>query len=183
MRLRRLDFALAMAQKRLARLKNMIQKDVDALPDLPLAADKDEDGGVSLPAAEAEVKPATIADKRFVLLSKATDEIKKPSESGGWKVASKRQPMQSSTPSGHAQQSDATASSTIRQVFPTSPPSPATTAVLYSMLGKLGPVGSGYCPILPLSKYPYKFVDWQSGEKITDRFFNGGKFFSREWEL
>jgi hypothetical protein len=50
--------------------------------------------------------------------------------------------------------------------------------------GQLGPSKLAYCPIIAVSKLPYKWLrDEDPEEKIADRFFNAGKFWHRPWDL
>jgi len=49
--------------------------------------------------------------------------------------------------------------------------------------GQLAPLDQAFCPILPLSKFPYKFMPKKDSEDVADKFFNAGKFWMRMWEL
>lgn len=50
-------------------------------------------------------------------------------------------------------------------------------------IGKLAPNHQAFCPILAVSKYPYKFVSSQISEHIAQKFFNDGKFWYRAWDV
>ncbi|KAL9052680.1 MAG: hypothetical protein Q9162_005239 [Coniocarpon cinnabarinum] len=53
----------------------------------------------------------------------------------------------------------------------------------HDRLGELAPVHQAFCPIMAVSKYPYKFVASDISESIADRFFNAGKFWDRTWDI
>lgn len=50
--------------------------------------------------------------------------------------------------------------------------------------GQLTPNGQSFCPILPVSKFPYKYIDETVREYVANSFFNAKKFWNcRKWEL
>lgn len=54
------------------------------------------------------------------------------------------------------------------------------------MIGDLGPLGAGYCPILAVAKYPYRFMKGSSTmltEKVASRFFTSAKIWNRKWTM
>ena len=46
-----------------------------------------------------------------------------------------------------------------------------------------GPVEWSFCPIVGISRYPYKHVNRDISEVVADLFFNEGKFWTRHWDL
>ncbi len=50
-------------------------------------------------------------------------------------------------------------------------------------LGQISPPGWSFCPIVAVSKYPYRYLSKPDSETVANRFFNEGKFWEREWEL
>ncbi|OAX84461.1 hypothetical protein ACJ72_01161 [Emergomyces africanus] len=40
-----------------------------------------------------------------------------------------------------------------------------------------------FCPIVAVSRFPYKYVRHDDGERISQRFFSEGKFWKRSWDL
>lgn len=40
-----------------------------------------------------------------------------------------------------------------------------------------------YCPIMAVSRYPYKEIKGELGQRIGSRFFDDGKFWNRPWNL
>ena len=50
-------------------------------------------------------------------------------------------------------------------------------------VGQLTPCGERFCPILALSKFPYKFVQYADSEAVSGQFFAGGQFWARRWDL
>ena len=52
------------------------------------------------------------------------------------------------------------------------------------LIGTLAKPGESFCPIITISKYPYKYIrNEQIKEQIADGYFNGGKFWRRVWDL
>jgi hypothetical protein len=49
--------------------------------------------------------------------------------------------------------------------------------------GRLAPPDLEFCPILALSKFPYKFIEKKSMQSVATEFFDGGKFWDRKWNL
>ncbi|EAW21372.1 3'-5' exonuclease [Aspergillus fischeri NRRL 181] len=45
------------------------------------------------------------------------------------------------------------------------------------------PLDGFFCPLMAISKYPYKFVRKELSQTVASRFFNGGKFWQRVWDL
>ena len=50
-------------------------------------------------------------------------------------------------------------------------------------IGRLAPVNQAFCPVIAVSKYPYKFVSQDISEPIAERFFNDSKFWYRPWDV
>jgi hypothetical protein len=156
---------------RLERLRNIVQQDLDALPDRPAAepivSDSDVSGGVPLELVHAPSKqpeaivqpqlhstPITnepITDRRFILL-KAAESSYNP----------KSMPKSPITPT---------------------PPKPAALSATDLNRGDFGPATQHYSPIVALSKYPYKWCNKTHAQDIASAFFDQGKFWAREWDL
>ncbi|KAK3065201.1 hypothetical protein LTS18_006410 [Coniosporium uncinatum] len=49
--------------------------------------------------------------------------------------------------------------------------------------GQLAPVKHSFCPILPISKFPYKFISGSDSQQVASAFFDAGKFWQRSWDL
>ena len=49
--------------------------------------------------------------------------------------------------------------------------------------GKVAPLGLNFCPLIPITKFPYKFVKREFMQEIASAFFDEGKIWSREWEV
>jgi hypothetical protein len=43
--------------------------------------------------------------------------------------------------------------------------------------------GEAFCPILPVAKYPYKYVPRAESQAVASAFFDNGQFWQREWDL
>jgi hypothetical protein len=157
-------------QARLERLHHTVQADLEALPTLtpePILSDSDSTGGVAL------------------------DSLQTP---GDQSAADAVQP--DNTPSAPQPNPDR------RYVWlpdaessynPTASPVPlANTATLPPSTpllcpdlnrGDLGSATKHYCPIVALSRYPYRWCDKADSQDIASAFFDQGKFWEREWDL
>ncbi|KAF1344164.1 hypothetical protein BDV97DRAFT_403110 [Delphinella strobiligena] len=49
--------------------------------------------------------------------------------------------------------------------------------------GEVAPEGMSFCPILAVAKFPYKYISKRFSEAVSDKFFNKGQFWNREWDL
>ncbi|KAF2101219.1 hypothetical protein NA57DRAFT_18202, partial [Rhizodiscina lignyota] len=49
--------------------------------------------------------------------------------------------------------------------------------------GELAPTNLSFCPVLPLSKYCYKYIGHENSQPVAERFFDKGQFWQREWDL
>lgn len=154
---------------RFERLRKLVQRDLDALPDRsltdPIVSDSDTSGGIALEAAnvpfkhpEAVVQPQPASapitteqntDRRFVLLKDA-DSSYHP----------KSVPNSTATPK------------------PTAPLPPNNLN-----RGDLGSATQHYSPIVALSRYPYKWYNKTHSQDIASAFFDLDKFWAREWDL
>ncbi|GIK01620.1 hypothetical protein Aspvir_005658 [Aspergillus viridinutans] len=45
------------------------------------------------------------------------------------------------------------------------------------------PLDGFFCPLMAMSRYPYKFVRKELSQTVASRFFDGGKFWQRVWDL
>ncbi|GFF47244.1 hypothetical protein IFM58399_08000 [Aspergillus lentulus] len=45
------------------------------------------------------------------------------------------------------------------------------------------PIDGFFCPLMAMSRYPYKFVRKELSQTVASRFFDGGKFWQRVWDL
>ena len=52
-------------------------------------------------------------------------------------------------------------------------------------LGQLAEPNAKFCPIMAVSKYPYRYMDTYTATsaKVSEGFFAGGKFFERQWTV
>jgi hypothetical protein len=52
-------------------------------------------------------------------------------------------------------------------------------------VGELAPRNAEFCPILAVSRYPYKYMDPKSAisDKVSKAYFANEKFWKREWSL
>ncbi|GFF83166.1 uncharacterized nucleolar protein C2C4.08 [Aspergillus udagawae] len=45
------------------------------------------------------------------------------------------------------------------------------------------PLDGFFCPLMAMSRYPYKFVRKELSQTVASQFFDGGKFWQRVWDL
>lgn len=50
-------------------------------------------------------------------------------------------------------------------------------------LGELALPGEKFCPVLAVSRYPYRHVSKELSEIVASSFFNAGKFWERTWDM
>lgn len=51
-------------------------------------------------------------------------------------------------------------------------------------VGSLAEPGEAFCPIIAISKYPYKFVrNHELGQRIASEFFDNAKFWRYQWKM
>lgn len=44
-------------------------------------------------------------------------------------------------------------------------------------------ISTSFCPVVAVSRYPYKYIKGQLSQTIASGFFDQGKFWDREWDL
>ena len=62
-------------------------------------------------------------------------------------------------------------------------PKPTHVPDLAMKPGQLSSSKDLFCPIVAVSKFPYKYLPRSESERVADRFFNAGRFWSRRWDL
>ncbi|KAJ9668170.1 hypothetical protein H2201_001599 [Coniosporium apollinis] len=145
-------------------LQAAIQEDLDALPDL-------EDGGVPVPQEEAAPQPTPEVDgmgtRSIRILTAPAGEVSHFTEIMEVPKAVTTPKAAASSPAGGEE------------------PAPASRLHCSddNKLGELAPLEDTFCPILPVSKYCYKFIGKKHSETVAEKFFNGGKFWQRTWDL
>lgn len=138
---------------RLERLRNIVQQDLDALPDRPSAEPSDRPAAFVQPQPDpAPIAPEPNTDRRFVLVKDA-DSSYNP----------KSMPKPAST----------TAPPKLAALLPSN----------NLNRGDLGSATEHYSPIVALSRYPYKWCNKTHSQDIASAFFDEGKFWAREWDL
>ena len=45
------------------------------------------------------------------------------------------------------------------------------------------PLGMNFCPLIAITKFPYKFVNKKHMQEIATAFFDEGKIWNRDWEV
>jgi len=207
----------------LARLKALIQPDIDALPDrtdLPTpepesdpepeieaqretettsySKPKDKFGPISL-ATDSAFEDSDDGEDGLIIALEPIDDKEGPRD-GGVALTGVHTVEQSTSANHGAAHStpipgglvhDSTRKTTesvfsgsewnVKAAASASAASPGTS--LNYIRGQLTPVGEAFCPILPISKFPYKYISKTDSEKVADKFFNGGKFWTRQWDL
>ena len=46
----------------------------------------------------------------------------------------------------------------------------------------VNPSGS-FCPLIAVSRYPYRFIHGELSQRVSSKFFDQGKFWKRSWDL
>lgn len=149
---------------RLARLRELVQADLRALPDRapdPIASDSDASGGVPLDPVDLPSQPLMTEPDKFNPEQPTTPTADRPNT---WRKDSQ---------SANAPR------------LPSNPNPPARAPLPATNLnrGDLGSSTQYYAPVLALSRYPYKWCDKRHSQDIASAFFDQGKFWAREWDL
>ena len=157
---------------RLERLHHTVHADLEALPTLtpePTLSDSDSTGGVELDALQ------TPADQSA---ADAVQPDNTPSAPAPGPNSDRRYVWLPEAESSY--------NPTALPVPPTNTatPPPSTPLPCTDLhRGDLGSATKHYCPIVALSKYPYKWCDRTHSQDIATAFFDQGKFWEREWDL
>jgi hypothetical protein len=157
---------------RLAHLQTLAEQDLQALPDRPLTPDEDDTGGgVSLENVVSpdikvpeDIKPAPAVPKA---------ESPPATESPAQEITDKRFVWLKGAASSYN-----LGSAPKLSPLPTVKLTPTTLGK-----GDLTSPDQAFTPIAALAKYPYKFCNQSNSQDIATAFFDGGKFWAREWDL
>jgi hypothetical protein len=60
---------------------------------------------------------------------------------------------------------------------------PDTKALSHDREEPPTPLDGFFCPLMAMSRYPYKFVRKELSQTVASRFFDRGKFWQRVWDL
>ncbi|CAO2648654.1 Nn.00g079210.m01.CDS01 [Neocucurbitaria sp. VM-36] len=164
---------------RLERLRNLIQAEIDALPDravsleaaFEFATPNEGSGGLS-----PEVNQSQTSTIKQTLPIETNSPIKEGSTSADVEASAERRfvwvkDAESSFNPGPLRQS-------------VKPPKTATKLPVTDLhRGDLTSARHHFTPIQALAKYPYKFCNKDHMQDIASAFFDKGKFWDREWDL
>ena len=195
------SFSVKMAIKsRLERFKALAKSDLDKLPDRKenaqggVAVSADSGSNTTATPAQAPLEKSPVAEKP----SEETFSQKEPStnmapekQSSNPKMnvaESVADPSEPEKPSSTPELEDKKSKSfdlpyRPRQSLDAVGADGTQGAAAGPVRGSLADVKTNFVPIMPLSKYPYKFAYNTDGDKIAKRFFDQGKFWMRTWEL
>jgi hypothetical protein len=179
-----------MALSRLERLRKMTAADLEKLPDLlpgPLPAPDTE---LALPIASLAltakvVAPAAALAERPNLIASLSDWESESEWEGDCHIEmtliseAERTLSQTYNKDGHRSKSDGSSSDfSEEEVY--AEPAAGNNGLQW---GQLSPVGQSFCPVLPVSKFPYKCIPKKDSESVADKFFKAGQFWARELDL
>ena len=164
---------------RLERLRNLVQADVDALPDRAVSpeaafesASHDEgSGGVSLNFDQSQTS---------TIKQTSPTETNSPVKEGCAAAD-----VEASAERRFVWVKDAESSFNPGPLRQSVKPPKATTRLASTDLhrGDLTSARHHFTPIQALAKYPYKFCNKDHMQDIASAFFDKGKFWEREWDL
>jgi hypothetical protein len=188
-----------MATSRLERLKVLLEADLAALPDLPLGLDESDldhqaeidplidDAKVVQVAADTNLHPQSAvnvptSESRLQWQESGDTEVGRnflrvPSDADDSEAGC----ILELIPGPHGQEPPLTPSHVGANLLLGQDGSASASNELKR--GQLAPADQVFCPIQPLSKFPYKFLAKEDSENVADKFFNAGKFWTRVWEL
>lgn len=188
-----------MATSRLERLKILLQADLAALPELPLGLNESDldhqaeieplidDTKVVQVASDANLHPhstvnATTSEIRLQVKESCDTEVGRnflrvPSDADDSEAGC----ILELIPGPDGQETSLTPSHTGANLLLGQGSSASASNGLKR--GQLGPADQVFCPVQPLSKFPYKFLPKEDSEEVADKFFNAGKFWTRVWDM
>ncbi|OSS43500.1 hypothetical protein B5807_11871 [Epicoccum nigrum] len=161
-------------QARLERLRHTVQADLEALPTLtpePILSDSDSAGGVKLDPLQTPGDQSAANTVRPGNIPSAPESEPNPDRRYVWL------PDAESSYNPTALPAPVRLTNTV-----TSPPSTLLPCTDLNR-GDLGSATKHYCPIVALSRYPYKWCNKTHSQDIAAAFFDQGKFWTREWDL
>ncbi|OCK75742.1 hypothetical protein K432DRAFT_408757 [Lepidopterella palustris CBS 459.81] len=191
-------------RSKLDRLRQILQSDLEALPDILAVpsltlSDDDSIGGVPIPREETpRPKRAQDIHRKGSLLESDTKDRGFPVDKldnlvsefdSKFEIDHQQERrivlVQQPEPDPNVERrfvlvKDAESPWSINENLP---PPPAKLPVTTLTCGSLASPLQSFSPILPVSKYPYKFVNQCDSQRIASRFFDRGKFWNREWDL
>lgn len=168
-------------EARLERLRAVIKNDLDKLPDLPPKAEplpevklaaKPNIKAQSKPEVKSQPKPAPKPNIGSILWPDAQPDSDSDDSEADCEIEFIRIDEEERVKELEEEDSSDENGSTI-----------VSTMGKGMSPGQLTPVGQSFAAILAFSKFPYRYIPKGESEKVADRFFNGGKFFMREWDL
>jgi hypothetical protein len=162
-------------EARLARLRDAIKDDLDKLPDLPSKVEpaSEMEATAAQPTSNAQPKPAARPNLSSILWPESQPDLESDDSEADCEVQFIRV-------------EDEERIEELEKNYPSNEDAPAiasTTLGRGMSKGQLTPIGQGFAAIVALSKFPYRNIPKNESENVADRFFNGGKFFMREWDL
>ncbi|KAF1938385.1 hypothetical protein EJ02DRAFT_473964 [Clathrospora elynae] len=159
---------------RLECLRRLVQADLDALPDRPVSPDHQDTGcaGVSLEQSEIPISIQDAPSETDSLIKEAHPALEEPSDSRFvWVEGTEISYKPNLNSMRHSTAPPTTAAKT------------TTLAVTDLQRGDLASARHHFTPIQALAKYPYRFCNLDYKQTIASTFFDGGKFWQREWDL
>lgn len=188
---------------RLERLQRLIKADLEALPDispqLAISDDEESIGGVPIPSEvppHSEATPATAIGTHTLPLLDSSQNLTAP-ECDNYESESESEQAPDAELEGRLVRipqpepevnlerrfvllKDVKSCwSADKEIVPSMSQLPDTCLER----GALASPDQTFSPILPISKYPYKFVNQRDSQRIASKFFDAGKFWMREWDL
>ncbi|KAI8943427.1 hypothetical protein NX059_001437 [Plenodomus lindquistii] len=166
---------------RLARLRKLVQEDVDALPDTPVpsaqttASDDNERGAVALEPEQSRASTLPIRSKP-IGMDKAHRPVKPATKATTADDESDRRFV-------WVKDAESSYNPKTTPMPPTSLPQTTKLPATDLQRGDLASPRHHFTPIQALAKYPYKFCNRDSSQDVASAFFDQGKFWAREWEL
>jgi hypothetical protein len=166
---------------RLEQLRELIQSDVDALPDRSISPDvliddSDSSGGVLLesamldvPVCEQDTSEKTDAPVETSPPATATLTAEKPDHRFTWM----KDTSSSLNPSLDS----------LRISDPLPPPNAPEPPITHLQRGDLASAHHHFTPIQALAKYPYTYCSKSHMQDVASAFFDQGKFWMRIWDL
>jgi hypothetical protein len=171
-------------EARLARLRAVIKDDLEKLPDLPTMAEpKLEVKAAATPASIGPEKPEVKSQPKSALMPNLgailwPDAREPDSDSDDSEADCEMEFIRVEEDEERIVELEKIDSSDEDNLA-----SASTSKKDGLAKGQLAPLGQGFVTIIAFSKFPYMYVPKDESENVAGRFFNGGKFFMRNWDL
>ena len=171
-----------MTASRQERLRKALESDLINLPDKPQSP---QTSVKAVPQSPQMISPvASTGQEQKVPLGNNDEGVQSDSEDSEADCYMEMAPIiEEDKEPTHSIDEDDASSSTCSDAMPSVPIASTATPQTRLVRGQLSSLGESFCPIIAVSKFPYKYIAKTDSERVADKFFNAGQFWMRKWDL